>query len=86
MPIATVRLAPTPAAPHDLHAALAEVDRRVGAGVAFNPDPDTQPPPAAIPTGSPPWMRPSASAVFLGGASPRSMAPMAPARPPSSCR
>ena len=53
MPTATVRLAPTPAAPHDLHAALAEVDRRVGAGVAFNPDPDTQPPPAAIPTGSP---------------------------------
>jgi len=52
MPTATVRLAP-PAAPHDLHAALAEVDRRVGAGVAFNPDPDSQPPPAAIATGSP---------------------------------
>jgi recombination protein RecA len=53
MPTATVRLAPPPAATHDLHAALAEVDRRVGAGVAFNPDPNSQPPPAAIPTGSP---------------------------------
>jgi recombination protein RecA len=54
MPTATVRLAPPPAsAAADVHAALAEVDRRVGAGVAFNPDPDTQPPPAAIPTGSP---------------------------------
>jgi recombination protein RecA len=55
MPTATVRLAPPPgaAATHDLHAALAELDRRMGAGVAFNPDPDTQPPPAAIPTGSP---------------------------------
>jgi recombination protein RecA len=53
MPTATVRLAPPPAATHDLHAALAEVDRRVGAGVAFNPDPDTQPPLPAIPTGSP---------------------------------
>jgi recombination protein RecA len=52
MPTATVRLAPPPAATHDLHAALAEVDRRVGAGVAFNPDPDSQPPPAAIATGS----------------------------------
>jgi recombination protein RecA len=53
MTTATVRLAPPPAAPHDLHAALAEVDRRVGAGVAFNPDPNAQPPPATIPTGSP---------------------------------
>jgi recombination protein RecA len=53
MPTATVRLAPPPAATHHLHAALAEVDRRVGAGVAFNPDPDSQPPPAAIATGSP---------------------------------
>jgi recombination protein RecA len=53
MPTATVRLARPPAATHDLHAALAEVDRRVGAGVAFNPAPDSQPPPAAIPTGSP---------------------------------
>jgi recombination protein RecA len=53
MTTATVRLAPPPAAIHDLHAALAEVDRRVGAGVAFNPDPDTQPPPATIATGSP---------------------------------
>jgi recombination protein RecA len=52
MSTATVRLAPPPAATHDLHAALAEVDRRVGAGVAFNPDLDSQPPPAAIPTGS----------------------------------
>jgi recombination protein RecA len=53
MPTATVRLAPPPAATHDLHAALAELDRRLGAGVAANPDPDTQPPPPAIPTGSP---------------------------------
>jgi recombination protein RecA len=53
MPTATVRLAPPPGATHDLHAALAEVDRRVGAGIAFNPDPDSQPPPAVIPTGSP---------------------------------
>jgi recombination protein RecA len=53
MPTATVRLAPPPAATHNLHTALAEVDRRVGAGIAFNPDPDSQPPPAAIPTGSP---------------------------------
>jgi recombination protein RecA len=52
MPTATAPLAPPPAATHDLHAALAEVDRRLGAGVAFNPDPDSQPPPAAIPTGS----------------------------------
>jgi recombination protein RecA len=52
MPTATAPLAPLPAATHDLHAALAEVDRRLGAGVAFNPDPDRQPPPAAIPTGS----------------------------------
>jgi recombination protein RecA len=53
MATTTVRLAQPPAATQDLHAALAEVDRRVGAGVAFNPDPDRQPPPAAIPTGSP---------------------------------
>jgi recombination protein RecA len=53
MSTATVRLAPPPAAPHDLHAALADVNRRVGAGIAFNPDPDSQPPPAAIATGSP---------------------------------
>jgi recombination protein RecA len=53
MPTATVRLALPPAATHDLHAALAEVDQRVGAGVAFNPEPGHQPPPAAIPTGSP---------------------------------
>jgi recombination protein RecA len=53
MPTATVRLAPPPGATHDLHAALAEVDRRVGAGIAFNPDPGSQPPPAVIPTGSP---------------------------------
>jgi recombination protein RecA len=52
MPTATIQLASPPAATHDLHAALAEVDRRVGAGVAFNPDPDTQPTSAAIPTGS----------------------------------
>jgi recombination protein RecA len=55
MPTATVRLAPPPgpAATHNLAVALAEVDRRVGAGVAFKPDPDSQLPPAAIPTGSP---------------------------------
>jgi hypothetical protein len=55
MPTATVRLAPPPgpAQTHDLHAALAEVDRRVGVGVAVNPHPDIQPPPAAVPTGSP---------------------------------
>src|SRR5512132_161446 len=47
-----VRLPQPPAATHDLDAALAEVDRRVGAGVAFNPDPNRQSPPAAIPTGS----------------------------------
>jgi recombination protein RecA len=53
MPTATVRLAPPPepAATHDLHAALAEVDRRLGAGVAVRPD--SQPPPQVIPTGSP---------------------------------
>src|SRR5512132_4743361 len=51
MPTTPVRLA-TPPATHDLNAALAEVDRRVGAGIAFNPDLDSQPPPAAIPTGS----------------------------------
>jgi recombination protein RecA len=54
MPTATVRLAPPPeAAPtHHLVAALAEVDRRLGAGVASTLD---GPPPvaAAISTGSP---------------------------------
>jgi recombination protein RecA len=53
MSTATVRLAPSPAGTHDLYAVLAEVDRRVGAGVAFNPDPGTQPPPVPIPTGCP---------------------------------
>jgi recombination protein RecA len=52
MPTATVRLAPPPPATHDLHGALAEVDRRLGAGVAFNPDPDSLPAPLVIPTGS----------------------------------
>jgi recombination protein RecA len=53
MPTATVRLAPPPApAPtHDLGAALAEVDRRLGAGVAATLDGPR--PPAAIATGSP---------------------------------
>jgi recombination protein RecA len=54
MPTATVRLAPSPpgAAPtDDLHAALAEVDRRLGAGVAATLD--GAPPVAAISTGSP---------------------------------
>jgi recombination protein RecA len=57
MPTATVRLAPPPgpAALHHLASALAEVDRRVGVGVAFHPDPDPDPQlsSAAIPTGSP---------------------------------
>jgi recombination protein RecA len=52
MATTTVWLAQPPAATQDLHAALAEVDRRVGAGVAFNPDHDRQSPQAAIPTGS----------------------------------
>jgi recombination protein RecA len=51
MPTATVRLAPPPAATRDLHAALAEVDRRLGAGVAATLD--SAPHVAAIPTGSP---------------------------------
>jgi recombination protein RecA len=53
MPTAAVRLAPPPApAPtRDLGAALAEVDRRLGAGVAGTPD--GPPPVAAISTGSP---------------------------------
>jgi recombination protein RecA len=50
MPTATVRLAPPPAATHDLHAALAEVDRRLGAGVAGTLD--GLPPVVAIATGS----------------------------------
>jgi recombination protein RecA len=51
MPTATVRLAPPPAATHELHAALAEVDQRLGTGVAYQPN--SEPPPAVIPTGSP---------------------------------
>jgi recombination protein RecA len=50
MPTATVRLAPPPAATHELHAALAEVDQRLGAGVAYQPN--SEPPPAVIPTGT----------------------------------
>jgi recombination protein RecA len=52
MPTATVRLTPPPgpAATHDLQAALTEVDRRLGAGVAATLD--SPPPVAAIPTGS----------------------------------
>jgi recombination protein RecA len=53
MPTATVRLAPSPgpAPTHDLTAALAEVDRRLGTGVAGTLDgPPSQ---AAISTGSP---------------------------------
>jgi recombination protein RecA len=51
MTTAAVRLAPRPAATHDLHAALAEVDRRLGAGLAATLDGPPQV--VAIPTGSP---------------------------------
>jgi recombination protein RecA len=53
MPTATVRLAapPGPAPTRDLDAALAEVDRRLGAGVAGTLD--GPPPVAAISTGNP---------------------------------
>jgi recombination protein RecA len=51
MTAAAVRLAPRPAATHDLHAALAEVDRRLGAGLAATLDGPPQV--VAIPTGSP---------------------------------
>jgi recombination protein RecA len=47
---ATVRLAPPPEPAPDLRDALGEVDRRYGPGVAFQPD--HQPPPQVIPTGS----------------------------------
>jgi recombination protein RecA len=47
---ATVRLAPPPGAAPELRDALDEVDRRYGPGVAFQPD--HQPPPQVIPTGS----------------------------------
>jgi recombination protein RecA len=50
MPTATVQLA-LPA--HELRDALGDVYRRFGPGVAFNPDLESQPLPAAIPTGSP---------------------------------
>ncbi len=50
MTTATVRLAPPPGIAHELCDALGEVDRRFGPGVAFNPD--TQPPPTVIATGS----------------------------------
>jgi recombination protein RecA len=87
MPTATVRLAAPLAATDDLHAALAEVDRRVGTGVAFHPDhdPDTQPPPPAIPTGSP-----TLDAALGVGGIPRGRitevyGPEAPARPPWPC-
>jgi recombination protein RecA len=50
MPTATVRLAPPPAGTHELHAALAEADRRYGPGIAFQPD--SEPPPQVISTGS----------------------------------
>jgi recombination protein RecA len=51
MTTATVRLAPRPAATYDLHAALAEVDRRLGAGLAATLDGPSQV--VTIPTGSP---------------------------------
>jgi recombination protein RecA len=47
---ATVRLAPPPGAAHDLRDALGEVDRRYGPGVAWQPD--SEPPPQVISTGS----------------------------------
>ena len=50
MTAAAVRLAPRPAATHDLHAALAEVDRRLGAGLAATLDGPPQV--VTIPTGS----------------------------------
>jgi recombination protein RecA len=50
MPTATVRLAPPPAGTPALHAALAEADRRYGPGIAFQPD--VEPPPQVISTGS----------------------------------
>ncbi len=50
MPTATVRLAPPPASTHELHAALAEADRRYGPGVVFQPDSES--PPQVISTGS----------------------------------
>jgi recombination protein RecA len=46
----TVRLAPPPGAAPGLRDALGEVDRRYGPGVAFQPD--HQPPPQVISTGS----------------------------------
>jgi hypothetical protein len=84
MPTATVRLAPLPAATHELHAALAEVDQRLGTGVAYQPN--SEPPPAVIPPAAPPWTKPWGSAASRGGASARSTAPRAPARPPSPSR
>jgi hypothetical protein len=82
MPAATVRLAPSgPAHTSDLQAALAEVDRHLGPGVATTPDSPT--PVAAIPTGS----LALDLALGVGGipkaGSPRSTAPKVPARPPS---
>jgi recombination protein RecA len=47
---AAVRLAPPPGAAHDLRDALGEVDRRYGPGVAWQPD--SEPPPQVISTGS----------------------------------
>jgi recombination protein RecA len=47
---ATVRLAPPPGAADDLRDALGEVDRRYGPGVAWQPD--SEPPPQVISTGS----------------------------------
>jgi recombination protein RecA len=47
---ATVRLAPPPGTAHDLHDALGEVDRRYGPGVAWQPN--SEPPPQVISTGS----------------------------------
>jgi recombination protein RecA len=50
MPTATVRLAPPPAGTHELDAALAEAECRYGPGIAVQPN--SQPPPQVICTGS----------------------------------
>jgi len=79
MTTATVRLAPPPGIAHELCDALGEVDRRFGPGVAFNPD--TQPPPTVIATGSLALDLALGIAASPEVASPRSTGLRAPARP-----